>query len=79
MSRLKRLLLFGVIAVASLAATAPAASAQPPPNASCVGVLSSFTGQAHIRSQFAPLPGQLVASVAQQHGDFAFCSGLIGM
>jgi hypothetical protein len=79
MSRVRRLLLFGVLAATSVAATAPAAAARPPPNASCVGVLSSFAGQAHIRSQFAPAPGQLVASVAQQHGGFAFCAGLIGM
>ena len=73
MSRSKALIAAGLGGLVCLTAAAPAASAQPPPQASCVGVLSSFAGQAGIRNQFAPAPGAQVARVAQEHGDFGFC------
>lgn len=62
-----------LVAVVGAAIAAPSVSATPPSNASCLGQLSSFAGQAGIRSDFAPAPGQDVAALARQHGDFAFC------
>jgi hypothetical protein len=74
MSRCRMLLVSGLIAVAGLAAMAPSASAQPPPTASCLGVLSSFAGQAGIRDDFAPpVSGARVASIAKEKGDFTYC------
>jgi hypothetical protein len=75
MSRLRALLVTSVMAaLVVLAIAAPSASAQPPPQASCLGVLSSFAGQAGIRDDFAPpVSGQRVAFIASNHGDFAFC------
>jgi hypothetical protein len=65
------------VALVSVAATSPAATAEPS-DASCVGVLSSFAGQAGIRDLFAPAPGAAVAQLAQAHGDFSFCLELFG-
>lgn len=76
MSRLRALLVTGLAAaLAVLAIAAPSSSAQTPPaSASCLGVLSSFAGQAGIRDDFAPpVSGARVAFIARQHGDFAFC------
>jgi hypothetical protein len=73
MSRIKVSLLSGFVVLAGVGAASPAASAQPPDNASCLGVLSSFAGQAGIRSEFAPAPGRNVSQLAQEHGDFAYC------
>jgi hypothetical protein len=62
------------LALAALALAAPSASSQPPADASCLGVLSSFAGQAGIRDQFAPpVSGQRVAFIASNNGDFGFC------
>jgi len=88
MRRLRMLLASGVVAVVGLAVASPSASAFPPPtahppaNASCVGLLSSFVGSRHFvlsRSDFAPLPGQDVAALAQQKppgptGLLVFCA-----
>jgi hypothetical protein len=74
MSRSKALMAAGLGGLALLTAAAPAASAQPPPQASCLGVLSSFAGQAGIRDQFAPpVSGARVAEIASAHGDFGYC------
>ena len=75
MSRLRALLVTGLAAaLAALAIAAPSASAQTPPSASCLGVLSSFAGQEGIRNDFAPpVSGERVAFIASNHGDFAFC------
>jgi hypothetical protein len=74
MTRWRLLLTSGLVALASLGVVAPSASAQPPPEASCLGVLSSFAGQTGIRDDFAPpVSGARVASIAKQHGDFGFC------
>jgi hypothetical protein len=74
MSRLRALLVSGLMALVALALAAPSASAQPPPQASCLGVLSSFAGQSGIRDDFAPpVSGARVAFIASQHGDFDFC------
>jgi hypothetical protein len=74
MTRWRLLLTSGLVALASLAVVAPSAPAQPPPEASCLGVLSSFAGQAGIRDDFAPpVSGARVARIAKQHGDFGFC------
>ena len=70
-SRPKLFLASCAVALVSVAATAPAAPAEPPPQASCLGVLSSFAGQAGIRDQFAPAPGPL--ELAHAHGDFSYC------
>jgi hypothetical protein len=60
--------------LASLAVAAPASSAEPPPDASCLGVLSAFAGQAGTRDQFAPpVSGARVARIAGEHGDFTYC------
>jgi hypothetical protein len=62
------------VALAALGLAAPSASAEPPPNASCAGVLSSFAGQAGIRDEFAPpVSGARVAFIASHHGDLGFC------
>jgi hypothetical protein len=74
LTRCRALLTSGLVVLASLAVVAPSASAQPPPEASCVGVLSSFAGQAGIRDEFAPpVSGARVARIAREHGDFPFC------
>jgi hypothetical protein len=75
MSRLRTLVVTGSVALVGVALAAPSAGAQPPPEASCLGVLSSFAGQAGIRDEFAPPPvsGQRLATVASEHGDFGFC------
>jgi hypothetical protein len=74
MSRVRTLLVCGVVALASVAVAAPSAPAQPPEEASCLGVLSSFAGQAGIRDDFAPpISGQRTARIAGEHGDFGFC------
>lgn len=83
MSRCRIFLASGLVALAGLAAAAPSASAQaqPPANASCVGVLSAFAGSVQgdeIRRQdFAPALGADVAAVAQQTGTFEECAALI--
>ena len=79
MSRSKALVAAGLGALACLTAAAPAASAQPPPQASCVGVLSSFAGQVGIRNEFAPAPGAEVARIAHAHGDFGECLTVLFM
>jgi hypothetical protein len=76
MSRLRTLLVIGLTALGALAIGVPSASAQPPSSASCLGVLSSFAGQAGIRSDFAPASGREVAALAHAHGDFAYCLSL---
>jgi hypothetical protein len=74
MSRRTTLLLSVAGAVTGLAAAAPVAPAQPPPQASCLGVLSSFAGQSGIRDEFAPpVSGARVAFIAGEHGDFNYC------
>jgi hypothetical protein len=74
MSRLRTLLVAGVLALFAVAIAAPSASAQTPSEASCLGVLSSFAGQDGIRDDFAPpVSGARVASIASEHGDFNFC------
>jgi hypothetical protein len=74
MSRPKTLLVSVVSALAGLAAAAPIAPAQPPPEASCLGVLSSFAGQSGIRDDFAPpVSGARVAFIASEHGDLNYC------
>jgi hypothetical protein len=72
MSRPRTLLVSLLVALASLAIAAPSAPAQPPPEASCVGVLSSFA-EPGVRAEFAPAPGAMVARVAREHGDFGYC------
>jgi hypothetical protein len=74
-SRSTAVLVTGVVALAGVALAAPPTVAQPPPDASCLGVLSSFAGQAGIRDQFAPPPisGQSLSTLALEHGDFGFC------
>ena len=62
------------VATTGLVIAAPSVPAQPPPQASCLGVLSSFAGQAGIRDDFAPpVSGQRVATIAGEHGDFGHC------
>ena len=77
MSRVRRISISGLACVAaSLAAVAPAAPAEPA-DPSCLGVLSSFAGQAGIRDQFAPpVSGERVARLAAAHGDFNYCLNL---
>ena len=77
MSRLRTLLVSVLVALASVAIAAPSAPAQPPTEASCVGVLSSFAGQSGVRDIFAPAPGATVAAIAREHGTFGFCLGLL--
>ena len=77
MSRLTLVLATGAVA-AGMAAAPAVATAQPPANASCAGVLSSFAGQTGIRSDFAPLPGSEVSAIARQHGDLETCALLLG-
>jgi hypothetical protein len=84
MSRCRIFLASGLVALAGLAAAAPAsAQAQPPANASCVGVLSAFAGSVQgdeiLRQDFAPAPGADVAAVAQQTGTVQECAALIGL
>jgi len=65
---------FAAAAAASVAIAAPTASAAPPPEASCLGVLSSFAGQAGTRDDYAPpVSGARVAEIAGEHGDFNYC------
>jgi len=78
MSRLRAVLVTGLVALAGVAMAAPSAAAQPPSQASCVGVLSSFAGQAGIRSDFAPAPGSEVSRIAHEHGDLGFCLIVFG-
>ena len=74
MSKRTRLLLYVAGAVTGLSAAAPVAAAQPPPQASCLGVLSSFAGQSGIRDDFAPpVSGARVAHIASEHGDLGYC------
>jgi hypothetical protein len=61
-------------ALASLAAVAPSASAAPPPDASCLGVLSVFAAETQTRDEFAPpVSGANVARIADEHGDLSYC------
>ncbi len=63
-----------VLALASLATVAPSASAAPPPNASCLGVLSTFAAETQTRDDFAPPDsGANVARIAGEHGDLTYC------
>jgi len=78
MSRLRAVLVTGLVTLTGVAVAAPSAAAQPPPQASCLGVLSSFAGQAGIRSDFAPAPGAAVSRIAREHGDFGFCLIVFG-
>ena len=74
MSRRKPLLLCVVSALFGLAAAPALAPAQPPPKASCLGVLSSFAGQSGIRDDFAPpVSGARVAFIAGERGDLNYC------
>jgi hypothetical protein len=74
MARRKVLPVSALVALASLAVAAPAASAEPPPDASCLGVLSAFAGQAGTRDLFAPpVSGARVARIASEHWDFNYC------
>jgi hypothetical protein len=74
MSRPRTLLVSLVSALAGLGATAPIAPAQPPPEASCLGVLSSFAGQSGTRDDFAPpVSGARVAFIAGEHGTLGYC------
>jgi hypothetical protein len=75
-SRPRLWLVSGVVALAGVALPSSVAEAAPPADASCLGVLSSFAGEAGIRDEFAPAPGPLVAGLASQHGDFEYCLGL---
>jgi hypothetical protein len=76
MSRLKLLLLSCLLTMTAAASTAPAVAADPP-GPSCLGVLSSFAGQAGIRDQFAPpISGARVAMLASAHGDLGYCISL---
>jgi hypothetical protein len=77
MSRLRAVLITGLVALAGVAVAAPSAAAQPPPQASCAGVLSSFAGQGGFRQEFAPAPGGVVSGIAREQGDLGFCAGLI--
>jgi hypothetical protein len=84
MSRFRIFLISGFVALASLAAAAPSASAQAQTQAhgSCAGVLSAAAGvqgDEFFRQDFAPAPGELVSGVAGQKGDLAFCASLIGV
>jgi hypothetical protein len=85
MSRSRIFLISGLVALGGLAAAAPSASAQAQTqeHGSCAGVLSAFVGSQQgdefFRQDFAPLPGGLVSSVAQQNGDLTFCATLIPM
>ena len=76
MPRPTRVLVSAVVTLAGVAFSAPVAGAAPPPDASCAGVLSSFAGQSGTRAEFAPLPGEFVAGVAGEHGDFDYCVGV---
>jgi len=74
MSRIRALFVTILATLAALALAAPSASSLPPPEASCLGVLSSFAGQAGIRDDFAPpVSGERVAFIASNHGDFGYC------
>ena len=74
MSKWRILLVSVLAALASLAIAAPSTPAQPPPEASCLGVLSSFAGQTGTRDDFAPpVSGARVARIASEHGDLNFC------
>jgi hypothetical protein len=74
MSRRSTPLVCLVSALAGLGAAAPLAPAQPPPEASCLGVLSSFAGQSGTRDDFAPpVSGARVAFIAGEHGDLGYC------
>ena len=74
MVRLRTLLVTGVTGLAAIAVAAPSAAAQPPPEASCLGVLSAFAGQEGIRDDFAPpISGARVAFIASEHGDLPHC------
>jgi hypothetical protein len=75
MSRRRTVFITGLVALSGLAAVAPSAPAQPPSQASCLGVLSSFAGQAGIRDDFAPPPisGNSLSMLAREHGDFGYC------
>jgi hypothetical protein len=76
MSRLKLLLLSCLVTITVAASTAPAV-AEEPTGPSCLGVLSSFAGQAGTRDQFAPpVSGARVAQLASAHGDFTYCLNL---
>lgn len=73
MSRPKAFLTTCTMALVGVAANSPVAAGQPPSKASCVGVLSSFAGQAGTRDEFSPAPGAAVARLASEHGDFSYC------
>lgn len=61
-------------ALVSLATVAPSASAAPPPDASCLGVLSAFAAETQTRDDFAPpVSGARVARIAGEHGDLDYC------
>jgi len=72
MSRSRTFLVSGAVALTGLAIAAPSAPAQQPPEAGCLGVLSSFAGQGGIRDDFAPPPvsGQRLSTIARESGDF---------
>lgn len=74
MFRRNRLPAAALGALASLAAVAPPASATPPPDASCVGVLSVSVALTGTRDDFAPpVSGANVARIAGEHGDLPYC------
>jgi hypothetical protein len=61
-------------ALASIATVAPSASAAPPPDASCVGVLSVSVALTGTRDDFAPpVSGANVARIASEHGYLPYC------
>jgi hypothetical protein len=74
MARRKTLPVSALVVLGCLAGAATPASAEPPPDASCLGVLSAFAGQAGTRDLFAPpVSGARVATIASEHGDFNYC------
>lgn len=85
MTRFRIFLVCGLVALAGLVVAAPSASAQAQTqeHGSCGGVLSAFVGSQQgdefFRQDFAPLPGDLVSSIARQKGDLTFCATLVPM
>jgi len=83
MSRLRTFVVCGLVALAGLAALAPSASAQAETqrHGSCAGVLSSFAAFQRddelVRQDFAPLPGGVVATIAQEKGLLATCATFV--
>jgi hypothetical protein len=86
MSRPRKFVVSVLVSLAGLAAMASSASAQAETqrHGSCAGVLSAFAGSQRddefFRQDFAPLPGDVVASIAQDKGLLADCAtGIPGL